>query len=117
MIRDPQIIANDSGRHQIWLCWSDDDEHPAHAIIWRTRDGEIVLKGIVANRDFRGRDMLRWIASAWGLPIRVVEVIPSAMGFWERMMRDGVIIDWEPSDGFASRLERRAVPMGTRIAA
>ena len=117
-MRAPEIIPNDDGgRHQMWLCWSDDDEHPAHVVLWRTRDGEIVIKGIVANAEFRGRDMLRWIASAWGLPIRVVEVIPSAMGFWDRMMEQGLVIDWEPSDGFASPLEQRAVAMGPRLAA
>lgn len=109
----PMIVENDDGRrlHQMWACWCDQDDAPAHAVFWRTRDGRIVVKGLVANAEFRGRDMLLWLRDAYRLPIHVVEVIPSAMGFWDRMEQDGVITGWEPSDGYASALERQAVPL------
>jgi len=120
-IREPiALVVDDDARrrHQVWACWSDDDDAPAHAVFWRTSDGRIVLKGLVANARFRGRAMLRWIGRRYGLPIHVVEVIPSAVGFWNRMRQEGTIVGWEASDGYASPLERLAVAPGrTRRAA
>lgn len=118
-ITEPRVVGCDDARaaHQTWACWSDDDDAPAHALYWRTSDDRIVVKGLMANADFRGRDMLLWIGRTYGLPVHVVEVIPSAMGFWDRMLREGVIVDWEPSDGFASPLERLAVPCALGVAA
>lgn len=113
-IVDPMTIVADDDprrRHQVWACWSDDDDAPAHAVFWRTSDGRIVLKGLVANAAFRGRAMLRWIRDRYRLPIHVVEVIPSAAGFWNRMRDEGVVSGWDPSDGYPSPLERIAVPM------
>lgn len=101
----------------MWAMWPDDSEgDPAHLAFWRTKDGRIIVKGIMANARTRGREMLKWL-SGHGLPIHVVEVIPSAQGFWDRMMEDDLIVDWDPSDGFASPLERMAVPFVLRQAA
>lgn len=95
----------------MWAMWPDDDDgDAAHIGFWRTRDGRIVVKSLVANAGVRGRAMLRWLAG-YGLPIHVVEVIPTAMGFWDRMMAEGAIVDWEASDGFASPLEKLAVSL------
>lgn len=98
-------------RHQMRACWSDDDDSPAHAVFWCTSDGRIVLKSLVSNAAFRGRSMLGWISVRYGLPIHVVEVIPSAIGFWNRMLDEGTITAWQASDGHPSPLEGLAVPM------
>ena len=63
--------------------------------------------------------MLRWILSTYRRPIHVVEVLPVSTGFWRRMVDEGLVSAWSPSDGHASPLHRLAVPLPSprRIAA
>lgn len=103
-----------SNPHQVCARWPDDGTDHAHAVFWATTDGRIVLKGLVSNGLARGRSMLQWISKAYGRPIHVVEVLPSSKGFWNRMLAEGTISGWDPSDGHASPLERMAEPTRTR---
>lgn len=109
----PEIVGDDNPkrRHLMWAMWPEDAQgEGAHIGFWRTNDDRIVVKSLVANADVRGRAMMRWLAG-YGLPVHVVEVIPTAMGFWDRMLEDGLIAEWDPSDGFASPLEKMAIPL------
>jgi hypothetical protein len=106
----PEVMPIDDPRcrHQFWAMWGDDAEgDSAHLAFWRTKD-RIILKGMTANSKVRGRTMLEWL-NRHGMPVHVVEVIPSAMSYWDKVMREGLIVDWEPSDGFPSPLEKKAV--------
>jgi hypothetical protein len=112
-VTEPEIVADDNPRrrHLMWAMWPEDrNGDGAHMGFWRTRDGRIVVKSLVANADVRGRAMLRWL-TGYGLPVHVVEVIPTAMGFWDCMVDEQLVADWDPSDGFASPLESLAVPL------
>jgi hypothetical protein len=97
--RRPHLMRADWGR--------DGDGRTAHLAFWRTVDGGIVLQDIQSNAVMRGRDMVRWL-SGHDMPVTVVEVIPQAVGFWERMLRDGLIARWEAATGWPNPLERMA---------
>ena len=107
----PEVVEGDNHRcpHMLWAMWEEDEEGvDAHLGFFRTRDGLIAIQSMQSNRDVRGRDMLKWIAG-YGLPVHVVEVVPEAMGFWDRMMAEGRVVQWDPATGWPSELERRAV--------
>ena len=88
--------------------WGRDGEgRGAHLAFWRTVDGRLALQDIQSNATTRGRDMVRWL-SGHGMPVTVVEVIPQAVGFWDRMLRDGIIARWEGATGWPNPLERLA---------
>ena len=97
--RRPHLMHADWGR--------DGDGRTAHLAFWRTVDGGIALQDIRSNAATRGRDMVRWL-SGHGMPVTVVEVIPQAVGFWERMLHDGLIASWEAATGWPNPLERVA---------
>lgn len=105
--------------HETCASWPEHEGEPAHAVFWATSDGRIVLKALLANGRTRGRAMLRWILSTYRRPIHVVEVLPVSTGFWRRMVDEGLVSAWSPSDGHASPLHRLAVPLPSprRIAA
>lgn len=112
MIVEPTVVEGECGTcaHMMWAMWDEDDEGvDAHIGFWRTRDGLMIVQSMQSNADVRGRDMLKWL-ERHRLPIHVVEAIPEAFGFWDRMMDEGIIATWEPATGMPSMLERRSVP-------
>lgn len=114
MIRAPEVVEGDGMQcaHMMWAMWEEDDDgDDAHIGFWRTSDDRIVIQAMQSNADVRGRDMLKWIGG-YGLPVHVVEVVPEAAGFWERMADERAIKDLEYATGWPSRLERLAVPLG-----
>lgn len=110
---DPDVVEGDDNRcpHMMWAMWEEDaDGDDAHIGFWRTGDGRIAIQSFQSNIDIRGRDMLDWM-KRYGLPIEVVEAIPDAIAYWERMLGEGRIAGWEPATGWPSALERIAVPL------
>lgn len=110
---EPDVVEGDGHIPNImWAMWEEDeDDLDAHIGFWKTSDGRIAVQSLQANRNVRGRDMMRWLMR-YGMPVHVVEAIPEAYGFWDRMMAEGLIIDWAPADGFTTELERLSVPFG-----
>lgn len=96
--------------HQTAVSWGRGDD-AAHAILWATSDGRIVVKALVSSMTMTGRSMLAWIRRTYDRPIDVVEVLPSSVGFWRRMEAEGMIRSWIPSDGHPNPLERMSVPL------
>ena len=112
MTPEPDVVEGDDSRiaNILWAMWEEDDDGvDAHIGFWRTSDDRLAVQSMQSNRDVRGRDMLRWLAR-YGMPVHVVEAIPEAYGFWDRMRGEGLIVDWLPADGLASDLERLSVP-------
>lgn len=108
----PRVHAREDARrpHLIRADWGADDKgRSAHLAFWRTLDGRTVLHDIQSNRDVRGRAMLEWLLER-GNPVSVIEVIPQATGFWDRMLACGLIAGWEAATGWPHALERLAVP-------
>lgn len=112
MTADPIVVEGDEGpiANILWAMWDEDgDGNDAHIGFWRTTDGRLAVQSMQSNREVRGRAMLQWL-SRYGLPIHVVEAVPEAYGFWERMLDEGRIVDWQPADGLVSDLERISTP-------
>ena len=108
MTREPAVsAANDPRRpHLMRADWRrDGDGRGAHLSFWRTSDGRAVLQDIRSNAATRGRDMVRWRVEQ-GMPVTVVEVIPQTVGFWDRMLREGLIVRWVRATGWPNPLER-----------
>jgi hypothetical protein len=78
---------------------------------WLTRDDDIVVQTLHAGADARGRDILRWLDQAYGKPIVVVEATQEAMGFWDKMQKEGLVYSVDGADGNPSPLEAQSVPM------
>ena len=113
----PDVVEGDDSlcAHILWAMWDEDDGGvDAHIGFWRTSDGRIALQGMQSNGDIRGRTMLQWLATL-GLPVHVIEAVPEAIGFWERMREEGLVVDWEPATGWPSDLEALAVPFPEAI--
>lgn len=119
-ITPPEVVAGDDSRtrHMMWAMWDEDSNgQDAHIGFWRTSDGRIAVSAMQSNLDVRGRAMLQWLAG-YALPVHVVDVILEAIGFWDTMLEEGLICDWDPADGFDSPLERLSIPLDMpRIAA
>lgn len=110
---EPDIVEGDDCRmaHLMWAMFEEDDQgDDAHIGYWATSDGRLIIQSFQSNSEIRGRDMLVWL-QRYRLPIHVVEVIPPAIGFWEKMQREGLIADWDHADGEPSPLESLSIPL------
>lgn len=81
---------------------------------WRTSDA-CVLQDVRANAETRGRTMVAWLHGL-GHPVTVVEVIPQAVGFWTRMLDEGLVERWQAASGRPHPLERLAIPWDDLVA-
>ena len=112
-VLDPDIVEGDECRmdHMMWAMFEEDDQgEDAHMGFWATSDGRLIIQSFQANADVRGRDMLVWL-QRYGRPIHVVEVIPPAIGFWNKMRDEGLITDWDHANGEPSPLESLSIPL------
>lgn len=102
----PTVVDDDGDvAHAKWAEFDDE----AHVRFWLTSDDEIVIQTMHSSPAIRGRDMLRWLAQ-YGKPIVVVEATYEALGFWERMQKEGLIHSVDVAEGFPSELENMSVP-------
>lgn len=105
---DPEvsIVDDDGDVPHAKAAFFDDD---AYVRYWKTQSGMIVIQTMRSSADMRGRDMLKWLAGRYGLPIVVVEATPEAMGFWRKMRREKLIVKVSPATGWPSPLEAQSV--------
>lgn len=82
---------------------------------WNTPSG-VVVQAMHSNNDVRGRDMLRWLVGRYG-KVDVVEAIPEAMPFWQKMKREGLVGKIERAGEFGdpSAREAEAIPFGKNL--
>lgn len=107
----PEIVDDDAGEvaHARLALFDDGDFEGAHLRYWATPRA-VIVQAIESSDATRGRDMLRWLTDQTQLPIVVVEAVPSAYGFWEKMQAEGLIARWEEATGEASRYEAKSQP-------
>lgn len=104
---DP-VVDTDDGDVEHALCASFDDE--AYIRFWSIGRA-IVVQSMASSPAIRGRAMLQWLNSAYGLPVFAVEVTDDALGFWRRMKAEKLVARIEMADGFPSRYEGMSVPI------
>jgi hypothetical protein len=84
----------------------------AHLVFAQSLRGAIVLTGIHASEQTRGRDMLAWLRSHYGRQLHVYDVAYSAAGFWARMEDEGLVARWSlngpPARTVAPTVSRKA---------
>lgn len=102
---DP-VVDTDDGDVEHALCASFDDE--AYIRFWSIGRA-IVVQSMASSPAIRGRAMLQWLNSAYGLPVFAVEVTDDALGFWRRMKAEKLVARIEMADGFPSRCEAMSV--------
>jgi len=106
----PNIVEDDGDvPHALYASF--DDEGEAYIRYWATRDGYIALHTMHSSPAVRGRDMLKWLNAKYDRPIAVVEAIPEALGFWDRMQKEGLVYSVDGADGWPSELEKRSIPI------
>lgn len=107
---EPAIMNNDGGpRHAKCFWWNGDpnlkpvnpwDDDDAYIVAWKNRDGDLVLQSMKSNSVVRGRDMLKWLNRRFpDMSIRVVEAIPEADGFWDKMQDEGLVYTVDGAGG------------------
>lgn len=72
---------------------------------------ELVIQSMASSKSVRGRDMLKWLDAKFNMPINVVEATNGAMGFWDRMQKEGLVHTVDAADGWSSPLEELSVPL------
>ncbi len=106
----PEVVEDDGDvAHALHAAF--DDEGEAYIRYWKTRDGYIVIQSMHSGPGIRGRDMLRWLNKQYDLPIAVVEATHEAMGFWDRMQKEGLVYSVDGADGMPSPLEKKSIPI------
>lgn len=91
--REPQVVDNedsDAGGQTIFF-----DEYGEAYINFFLRGKRPHLTDIASANGVRGRDMMKWFVAKYGKPL-VDDVVPAAVGFWEKMEAEGLIRSWSP---------------------
>lgn len=94
----PLAVVDDDGDQPKAKYAEFDEDGEAHVRYWMARN-TIIVQTLHASAAVRGRAIMEWLRSAYGKPIRVIEVTWEAQGFWEAMKRDGLIMDYDMADG------------------
>jgi hypothetical protein len=101
---DVRVVGDEGDvRNAVCAMFGEGDSHVRYAL---GKDDKIWLLGIYSDGEVSGRAMVAWLKASYGRVVRVAEVAMSAVGFWEKMLSEGLIEDWSP-ELFAGR----AVPM------
>jgi hypothetical protein len=111
----PEVLEDDAGTvpHAQLALFDDGDMDGASLRYWATGRA-VVIQSMESSARTRGRDMLRWLGQQTRLPIVVVEAVPSAYGFWDKMQAEGRVARVEEATGEPSRYEALSRPWPRR---
>lgn len=104
----PTISEDDGDVRDAYLA-SFGEEGEAAVRYWATAD-YLVIQSIQSSETVRGRAMLQWLRDTYQRPLAAVEVTWTALGFWERMEKEGLVVHTEMADGSGSDLEQASIP-------
>lgn len=91
-MRIPRVyVDNDEGCEHGKFAEFDDEAYCVFVLDVR---GSLRVQSIHSSPECRGREILEWLTAAFNYPIRADEVSLTAVGFWDRMVSDGLVVDW-----------------------
>lgn len=106
---NPTVCDDDGDVRHAYLA-SFDEDGEAYIRFWATKKF-LVIQSIQSSEGVRGRDMLLWLRDTYLRPLAAVEVTLPALGFWDRMEEEGLVVYTEMADGNGSALEKASIPL------